>query len=293
VSFAERRLDITIGLGKGDYGEAGADYTTFYSLRAAAQIIRTGNGGFSTATITLSGLPLSFINKISSLGKPITRDRLNTVSVAAGDAASGMGTVFMGTIQEAWADFNAAPDVKFTIEAMNGTMDKMRPIPPTSYPGPADVATVMETFARSMGYTLENNGVTGQIPSSYFPGTLRDQIEAARLTADIDVYFDDVHSVLVISPKGVARGTAIPDISPATGMIGYPAYAAGGISVRTLYNPAIAFMGNVKITSGLQTACGIWTVNKLSHNLEAQTPNGAWFTEFEANRLGDPTTIPR
>lgn len=293
MSFIERRLVVSIGLGKGDFGEDGADVTTFYSLRAEADIERTGMPGYSTANITLFGLPLDYINKVSTLGMPRTRTRINTVSVAAGDAEAGMSLVFTGTIQEAWADFNAAPDVRFTIEAVTGLIDAMRPIPPTSYPGPADVASIMETFATAMGYRLENNGVVGQLPAMYFPGTLRDQIDAARIAADIDAYIDDAAKVLVISPKGTPRGGLIPDISPATGMVGYPSYTSGGISVRTLYNPAIGFMRNVKITSGYTPACGVWTVNKLGHRLAANAPGGPWFTEFEGYRLGNPATIPR
>jgi hypothetical protein len=50
--------------------------------------------------------------------------------------------------------------------------------------------------------------------------------------------------------------------------------------VKSLYNPAVQFLGKIEIDSVIKPASGIWRVSKLSHSLEAQVPNGDWFTDI-------------
>jgi hypothetical protein len=42
----------------------------------------------------------------------------------------------------------------------------------------------------------------------------------------------------------------------------------------------------MQITSSITPACGTWTVLKVEHDLEAETPGGKWFTTLEATTLG-------
>ena len=39
-------------------------------------------------------------------------------------------------------------------------------------------------------------------------------------------------------------------------------------------------LGKIQIDSIIKPASGIWRVSKLSHSLEAQVPNGDWFTDI-------------
>jgi hypothetical protein len=89
---------------------------------------------------------------------------------------------------------------------------------------------------------------------------------------------------MAIVPKSGARGSLVPVISAATGMVGYPVYTGPGtIRAKSLYNPTVQFLGKIQIDSIIKPATGIWRVVQLSHSLEAQVPNGDWFTDI----LGD------
>lgn len=289
-TFVKRLIDVEIGLGQGDHGLGGTQTTRFSGPRVSAQIVRNGMPGNSHATIRLYGLSLDDMNSISSLGKPIIYDRNNTVTLFAGNAIDGMSVVYYGTIYEAWADFDGAPEITLNVNAVSGLIDAMKPIAPASYSGSVDAATIMAGLAVQLGYHFENNGVSVILSNPYYPGTARDQIDACATEANIFAALDGngAGTTLAIWPKDGSRGGVIPLISPDTGMVGYPGYMAGGLNIRAIYNNAIRFGGQVKVQSSLKTACGTWTVNRLVHNLESQKPHGAWFTEIGVYRLGDP-----
>lgn len=294
-TFVRRQIDVEIGIGLGTKGLEGTRVTRFYGApvgpRVSAQITRNGMPGNSTATIRIFGLSLSDMNSVSSLGKPKIYERHNTVTVYAGNPIDGMSVVYYGQIQDAWEDFDGAPEVALNIDAASGIIDAMKPIPATSYSGAVDAATIMAGLAVQLGYAFENNGVSVILSNPYYPLTAREQIVACAEEANIFAAIDgsgDAGSILAIWPKDGARGGVIPLVSPDTGMIGYPGYMAGGLNIRMIYNNAIKFGGQIKVVSSLQTACGTWIVNRLVHNLESQTPHGAWFTEVGVYRLGDP-----
>ena len=295
-SFAKRLMNVSIDLGKGPHGADGSTNITFYQPRVLARIERTGMPGYSTASMRLFGLSLDHMNAISRLGKPKTYERNNKVTLLAGDSESGVGIVFTGTIQEAWTDFNAAPDVAVDISAVSGTIDATKPVPPTSYAGAVDAATVLSGLAILMGYGFINHGVSVILSNPYYPGTARDQANRCIDAADIYAVIDDQSHTLEIWPKDGSRAQPgngeIPSISPATGMVGYPGYTEGGIILRTLYNPALRFGGQVQVSSSLPPGNGTWIICRLSHQLESEQPGGAWFSDLEAYRLGDPPIIP-
>ena len=101
----------------------------------------------------------------------------------------------------------------------------MKPVPPTTYPGPADAAKIMGSMARACGLAFENNAVSVQLASPYFAGTLMRQMAACAKAANIYAHIDGASNTLAIWPKTGNRGGAVPVISPSTGMIGYPQYS--------------------------------------------------------------------
>jgi hypothetical protein len=180
------------------------------------------------------------------------------------------------------------PEVSLNVTAFTGALAQIKPIAPSSYPGSTDVADIMKDLAGKMGYTLENNGVKVMLSSPYLPGTARMQALAAADAADIFVVFDDDNGVMAILPKQGARNGTAPTLDPTNGtLIGYPSYIGPGqIGLECLYNPAIRWMGNVNVqNSFVSGANGTWRVNNLTHNLESQIPDGAWFSEITAQNL--------
>jgi hypothetical protein len=104
----------------------------------------------------------------------------------------------------------------------------MKPVQASSYAGPTDVAVIMADLAKQMGYTFENNGVSVILASPYFWGTERQQAISAATAADIFLVLDNENGIMAIVPKSGARGTPVPVISAATGMVGYPVYTGPG-----------------------------------------------------------------
>jgi hypothetical protein len=203
----------------------------------------------------------------------------DVVILEAGDT-SGLGVVFQGTMTRAWADFSAMPDVCFHASAHAGVLQALKPIPPSSYIGSVDVATVMAGLAVQMGLTFENTGVSVKLANPYFPGTAWEQADRAATAAGINWVADKTK--LAIWPKGQPRGSQIPLVSPDTGLIGYPLFNSKGIIVTTQYNPSINFGSAIQVQSSLGPANGKWFVSAISHELESEIPNGNWFSRIEA-----------
>nr|WP_243444292.1 hypothetical protein [Acetobacter persici] len=81
-------------------------------------------------------------------------------------------------------------------------------------------------------------------------------------------------------------------VSAETGLIGYPAWSAGGLALRMLFNPRISFNSLIALHSRYQPAgwgqksgpvpVGLWTATQVRHTLQTETPHGAWFTDLVA-----------
>lgn len=293
MALAQRLIDVTFALGQSQPGsgagpstfvESGTNQVTLSGLRVAAKVVKAGGPAMSTLELRVYGMTLSLMNQLSTLGMIATHVYKNSVLVEAGDADSGMATVFIGTITNAWADFQAAPDVAFHVEAHTGLLENVTPAKPSSYTGATSVATIMSSLATQMGLTFENGGVTTVLANPYFYGSPRAQALACARAANCEWIIDD--GVLAIWPKGSARNGEAPLISPGTGMRGYPAYTSKGIAVETLYNPSVGYGKNIVVQSSLTPANGTWVTYSLDHDLESMVFDGQWFTRIEAARPG-------
>jgi hypothetical protein len=92
--------------------------------------------------------------------------------------------------------------------------------------------------------------------------------------AGIDYYIGQ--RTVAICPKNTPRKSLIPLISKDTGLVGYPTFDGPGVNFVCLFNPAIAFLGQVKIESDIPQANGYWSVMGVFHRLEALIPGGVW-----------------
>ncbi len=290
MTFAQRVIDLTFTLGTGSFGDSGANTYNISGLRVKAEITKAGGVVMGEAHLKIYGLPPSVINPLTALTSQIMMQRNNSVIISAGDSIDGMGVVFEGTISEGWADLNTQPDSILQITAFSGLLQKIQPVPPSSYPGTADVAVIMASLATQMGLQFENNGVSVKLWTPYFPGTAVEQVRRAADAANINWIIDD--TTLAIWPKGGSRGGAIPVISAETGMVGYPAYNGVGISVTTEFNPTIYFGNTVNVKSDILNANGNWFVYSLKHNLESEVPGGEWFTHFMGAPLYNTFVLP-
>lgn len=291
MTFARRKIDLTFQLGTGAFGETGFNTVTVSGLRVQASITKAGGTTLGEAQVRVYGLTPTLMNELSSLTRQIMMQRQNTLIITAGDDEAGMGVVFQGTIADGWRDLNAAPNSVLHVIALAGLFQKLKPVPPSSYPGSADAATIMASLAEQMGLSFENNGVSVILATPYLPGTAFDQAQRVADAANINWIVDA--GVLAIWPRGGSRGGAIPLISPETGMVGYPAHNGVGIALTTLYNPSIRAGGTVQVRSEIPNACGQWFVTALTHDLESETPGGQWFSRFQGAPLYNTNVLPK
>ncbi len=288
MTLETRSLDFKIQLGQGDYGGSGFNSVEIpQGLWATARINKVGSPAYNDADISIAGLKLELMNQLSRVGLQPAAVRNNIITVSASDGSFGQKTtVFAGVIKEAWPDFSQPAEPVFRINANTGLYNALRTEKPASYTQETDVVQIMTTLANQMGYTLENNGVTGKLSNPYLPGSPRSQALSVADAAGIYVFFEDDNGIMVICPKDGARNTQAPTISPTTGMVGYPEYVGPGlIQVVTLFNPLLRFLGRVQVqNSVIEGANGSWRVISLLHDLSTR-PDGPWFSYVRANNL--------
>jgi hypothetical protein len=281
MAFAKKRIDLTISLGTGQFGDSGANTVTLTGLRTSIEAQSYGGDAQPQLSLKVYGLSQSMMNQLTTIGFVNSAIRFkNAVQVAAGDDGGVMSTLYNGTISQVWADFNSIPDVCLNINSVTGLAANLKPVGALSYQGATDVATIMQTIANTMGIGFENHGVSVQLSAPYLPGTALAQMRSCARAADINAQID--RDVLIIWPKSGARGTDVTLVSPSSGMVGFPTFSSNGLNVRTLFNPSLKIGGKIQIQSSLTPACGTWRIAQLSHSLESETPNGRWFSTILA-----------
>lgn len=299
MAFTHRRIDLKFQLGQGDFGKAGFDTVEVSGLRVTATITRGGTT-MSEANLRIFGLSLDVMNKLTILNviQPYAARR-NVITISAGDD-SGLSVVFIGNITQAWADFSDMPNAVMEITAHAGYVELMAPVPPTSYKGAVDVATILAGLGTQWSDTplsLENSGVSVTLTDPYYPGTLLEQVRAVATAGNFNCVIDDVARVLAIWPYGGTRGGQSVVISPETGMRGYPTYTQNGIQLVTLFNPNLTFGTTLDVQSQLPSdprflgGSGAWSVATVGHDLESETPGGKWFSRVECGLVGAATPV--
>jgi len=273
MSYVRRLVRYTFVLQNGSFSDSGLNQLTISGLRCTNKIIKAGGASMGRLQAAIYGMTLSQMKQLSTLGMKIQLVQFNRIIVEAGDTNSGYSKVFDGTISYAVPNLEAQPQGAMTFIAMEGYGQAVQKAEPTSFNGGVDVQTVMAGYAKQAGLTFEPNGVSVQIPKTYYSGSLRDQMAACARDADVNFGIDN--GVLWLTAKDGSRSGAIPDINVDSSMIDYPSFTAQGISVKTVFNPAIRFMGKVQITS-LLVPKSIWAVTTLEHNLDSLVPHGNW-----------------
>ena len=287
MSLISREITLILEYGTGADGQGPPKPPVkLTGYRVSVNCKAAGGGGMAQAQIRVYGMKLSDMNNLSTMGLLPTAFRNNLVTVFAGDAGAQATQIFQGTIISAYADMLNAPDVAFNITAATGATESLTKLPATSYAGPVDVATILQGLAASMGVTFENNGVSVILRNPYLPGSAREQAERAVYAAGIQ-WNGIENGVLAIWPPNSARGVSVtPTISKETGMVGYPTFTSTGLMVTSIFQPTVRIGGPVQVQSDLAPACGTWQVVTVVHDIEANMPNGKWFTQMQLAALG-------
>lgn len=294
MAFVKRIIETVITLtdieGNAQAFAQGGNTVTLANLRTSCKIVKAGGYSDSTMQLTIYGMTRSTMDRLSTLGMQINLTPKNPITVKAGNEGSPLGVVFVGYIMTAYADFDASPNVSFNITAHTLAPDGAINVAPTSFNGNADVATIMAGFAAQMGLKFENNGIDIKVPSPYYWGSVKAQAQACVTQAGIAWNGGD-NGILAIWPKFGSRGGAIPLIAPETGLVGYPAYNAYGLMLKTVFNPSIGLGGKVEVKSSLKPANGTWAVYYIDYDLESLVPRGQWLSMIGAYNPVHPTPV--
>ncbi len=284
MTFARRRIEATITLAKGKFGEDKGDTVTLRGLRMRAQMNAYGGESMTQLQLSIFGLPAQVMAQLTTIGAYMTERRMqNRVQVAAGEDGGALSLIFDGNIDTAFADYSAAPDVVFTIAGFAGGGEALKPVAALSFKGTKAVAEILSGLAATAGLTFENSGVDSQITNAYLPGTTLEQIR--RLCRAARVHFNIDRGTLAVWPEKGFRAGDPPLIAPRTGLVGYPAYSGSGIVARTIFLPSARLGGRVRVESDLPGATGTWVTTQAAHDLECENPGGPWFTTLEVGRL--------
>lgn len=284
-SFTVKQLRVTLILAQGNNAFPGTNSNTLIlnGLRTVATL--TGALGFlPQLDLEIYGMRAQDMNALSVIrfGADAQAITDNIVTLEANDG-SGWTQVFTGTIVEGSPEYRSAPEVYFHLQAMTGYFAGIKPAPPLSYPSGTSVATALQAVANSLGVSFTNNGVTATLSGArYWPGSPGDQLKAICDATNTAFYFD-AHGVLTISPKGSGQNPPKPiNITPQTGLMGYPSIQASGIHIDALFNPAFLLAQTVTVSgSDIPNANGNWIPYRMTHQLESVKVGGVWMTSMD------------
>lgn len=284
MSFARRKLTLSFRLGQGSFGESGYDTLTVAGLRVRVNITETGGPSLGQAAVRAYGMTLDHMAQLAQIMKMPNGEiqtRYNEMSITAGDDVNGMTQIFRGQITSAPIDLTGQPDSVINFSAFAGGFEAVQAVPPASYPTGTAVADIMANFAKQAGLGFENHGVDTVISKPYFPGSLGQQILSCGEQANCEAKI--TNGVLIIVSKGASRNPgpdALPLVAPETGMVDYPVAWNQGVSIRTLFNPQLTLLSQVKVKSIIPFANGDYTIYNIGHDLESEMPNGDWYSAF-------------
>lgn len=281
MSLVRRVISVTFRLQSGNFAGTGSNTLTVTGLKTWFTMSQVGGVSRDAVHLVVFGLTQSQMNQLSTYGMPPDQNFNNEVTVQAGDAVSGMATVFQGTITSADANYGP-PEASLVVRAYLGQYISVAPAASLSYRGTADAATIMGNIAQKMGLTLENSGVNVKLSNPYFSGSLFDQAKSCARAGNFYAVLDGKNNVLAIWPKGQNRNGSVLTISPQSGLVGYPEFTLKGVVFTAVWNPNIIFGRAVKLISSLQAATGMWVPMQIDTNLQSETPDGAWFMQITA-----------
>ena len=279
-SFTQKALRASLILPQGTFPGTGSNTLVLTGFRMSAHLTQAGNWT-NLCDMQIWGMKQADMNAVTVLfgqGGMITAINARALLVLESNDGSGWLQVFEGQFQQAQADYRAMPDVCLTLQATTGAGQQYLTASPTSFNGATDVASTASQLASQMGFTFENNGVTGTLNSPYLAGTAMDQFRQLHEAAGFDYYFD-AKSKLIICPANQGRqnqqGSVI--LNKSSGLIGYPTIGQYGIEVDCLFQPAIELGASITLQNSQVPGCdGTWFPYSMVHELETQKPGGKW-----------------
>jgi len=285
MTFVTREIELSFRLKQGELADKKENVVQLKGHRAEL-ILETSGGVLSTSDLQLRvfGMKASDMNAFSTSQLLPLATKNDAISISAGDSIHGVKKIFDGTIVSALVNYRGMPDVAFDVNARPGYFYQVAPAAANSYKGSADVASIVESLAKQMGYAFKNEGVTARLSNPNFPGTLIQQLKsvanAARIICKIE------NGIVTIWPNGQGFGEEPIEIGPNNGLVGYPTFIPAGIQIVTEFNPDLSQGRIVHLQTSIEKARGEWVIQAMRHELSTLQAQGPWFTTVNLAKVG-------
>lgn len=285
-SLADRQLRVTLILAGGNTSFPGTNSNTLVltNLRVAAKVQSVARLA-TQCELKIYGMTAADMNALTVAwaNPPVVLDHQVIVEANGGN---GWTQVFRGTIIEAQPQFNAAPDVYFSVLGRTGYFQQINAAPPTSYKGGTSISQIIKTLAGQMGFNFTDGGTTGVLNNPYLAGTLFDQMRKACGDTNTDFYVLGDTILICDSQQPNQRATQPAVVlSKDSGLIGYPVYDRAGLEVTAIFDPAFLCGTAIQIESSIPSATGRWYPYSLGHDLESRAPRGNWLSRMKCLRV--------
>lgn len=279
-SFTRKIIETRLTLASGSYGGQG-NTKIIRDLATRVSVEKPGLPDKAKARIEIYNLKLEDMDRLKTLGYRAREYRRNLVEVHAGDEESGLSMVFSGEITFASADFLAAPDPFFTIDAVSGLIPDLTPEGPSTFKGEIGVADIIGKIANEIGYPFENQGVTAKLRSPVLQGSPFAKAVSAARQAGVDLLTED-RKFILLPAGGSLKGNSVL-LTDQSGLVRYPTLTNTGITIEALFNPNFQRGSLIEVRSVVPGASGVWRISKLSHDLSANgSTAGPWVSRIEA-----------
>lgn len=276
MTYKKRSLKFEFKLKEGKFDDKGNDTLTVENVKAELEIGAYGGDGGTTLEARIFGLSLDLMSSLSYKGLQLNGAKQNMVKIWADESP-----IFFGSITNCFADMNQMPDAPLIISAFATGFDQSIPAPPFSARGSVDAATIIESIAKSIGFTVVNNGVLYSLSNPYFDGNPIEQMIKVSKACGFNI--DTRVGVIFIWPQTGAVDDVKPLVSPETGLMGYPIFNNYGVSFQCTFSNLFVLGRRIQLNTSLKNASGIYTIVAAKHHLSTWTEGGPWTTIIQAS----------
>lgn len=280
MSFSKKDIRVTFQLGADNFNNAN-NTKIISGLACSFNIEQVAAPDFCKVQGKIYNMNIDDIAKLTTLSfEPLAVDKRNIIKIETTENNIDFTTVFVGEIENAFGDFNTAPDIALIVNAMSGTYAMKLPASPISSKSTTQVKDLFNKLAMQAGYKLETD-ITASVNNIYLQGSVMQQIYSLARAIGAKVIIDNDILRVMKKDESLKNGTVL--INASSGLIGYPTFSNQGIVLSCEYNPRIKQQGLIQVESIVPKATGTWRVIKLNHIIAANIPaDGDWKTQIEA-----------
>jgi len=271
MSYKQHSITIQFTLSDDDTFDGESNVLTIKNARCHVSFQSvTGLSGINV-NLSLWGLKKEYLSQLGCMGMVAVAAKRYKIKIWADD-----NLFFEGVIATAYADFARMPDVPLVITANPVFSIQVKNVQGISAPGSQKAEDLLKAICNACGLSFDSYGEIEPINNPHYTGDAISCIQ--QIVKTVDAVCEITSTTLTVWSRGHPRGNAVLDISPQTGMLGYPTWAPVGLLVTTIYTP-LAIPGSLaRITTDMPNASGDYVIIGVDNILSSELPGGVWQT---------------